>query len=312
MVGGGFEDPPAEYGCSVPCYSPLTAYREPGGRVTLKQYRESAGGWLDRSFQLPCGQCIGCRIRKSREWAMRSVHEAKFHERNSFITLTYNGENLPGDRGLNVKHWQDFAKRVRKNVGKFRFLHCGEYGDRGLRPHYHALLFGLDFHEDRFLWKEERGNKLFRSPTLESIWGKGFCSIGSMSYQSAAYVARYSMKKVNGSRARERYRRISEHGEEYWVRPEYVTMSRRPGLGAEFFKKYRREIFPGDDCVLEGRHFRPPRFYDGLLDEGELEGIKRKRVLEASKHLDDLTPERLRSREVCAEGRLALLRRSLP
>lgn len=92
------------------CYAPLSAWKKPGGGITFKQ-SEATGL---RPIKLPCGQCLGCRLDYSREWAVRCTHEALLHQENSFITLTYDDEHLPWDRGLRKKHWQDFAKRLRK------------------------------------------------------------------------------------------------------------------------------------------------------------------------------------------------------
>ena len=165
----------------VACFTPLNAYRAEGGRISFN----SRAGWSDRPLKLKCGQCRGCRATRAREWALRCVNEASLHPRNSFITLTYSPEHVPWDGSLDVRHWQLFAKRLRKELGPFRFLHCGEYGS-GFRPHYHACVFGLDFAGDRRMYKRDGKSELFVSPQLESIWGKGFCTVGHLTYESAA------------------------------------------------------------------------------------------------------------------------------
>jgi len=267
---------------------------------------------VDLPLELACGQCIGCRIERSRQWAIRCVHEAQMHERNCFVTLTYSEEHLPFNAGLNIRHWQLFAKRLRKRIGRFRYFHCGEYGEENLRPHYHACLFGVDFSVDRSLWKRDHGFDLFVSPTLSETWGKGFCSIGELSYESAAYVARYILKKVTGELADGAYERVdSETGEVFKVRPEYVSMSRRPGLGAVWFDKFRGDVFPADEVVFKGRRFRPPRFYDDKLGEEELLSVKARRRQKVGARLDDLTPDRLAVREVCLERKVAEMKREV-
>ena len=222
------------------------------------------------------------------------------HELNCFITLTYSDEHLPADGGLVVSDWQRFAKRLRKK-NAFRFFHCGEYGDENLRPHYHACMFGIDFSGDRFLFKDGK-HPLYRSPLLEETWGLGHCTVGALSFESAAYVARYCMKKATGDKAT-RYERIDADGVLYSVKPEYATMSRRPGLGASWFEKYFSDVFPSDEVVHEGRRFRPPPFYTDKLQPNELERVKRKRLDAVFDRAGDLTPERLKVRELCAELR---------
>lgn len=237
---------------------------------------------------------------------LRLVHEAQMHEANSFVTLTYDEEHLPRDGSLDVKHWQDFAKRLRHKVGKFRFYHCGEYGDVNERPHYHAILFGQDFEFDRQVLGVKKGRPLYTSRTLEEVWGKGLTSIGEVTAESAAYVAGYTRKKVSQppggddwavSEFVERYGRWDENGEFYTVKPEYATMSRRPGIGAGWLKRYKGDVFPCDSVTMRGREYRVPRYYTDQLDEEELESVKKKRREYALRVQGDNTPERLKVRE---------------
>ncbi len=224
------------------------------------------------------------------------------HERNCFLTLTYDQVNLPDDGGLRVEDWQKFAKRVRKRVGPFRFFHCGEYGDENQRPHYHAAVFGLDFSRDRVPLKSKRGHTLYESPKLNELWGLGFATVGSLTWQSAAYVARYVMKKATGPLAKERY------GDR---RPEYVTMSRRPGIGTRWFEQFASDVYPSDEVIHEGKRYRPPRFYDSKLPPEELEALKVRRRRAAGLRSEDLTPERLRVRERVAAVQVDKLVRGL-
>lgn len=290
----------------MPCFSPLQAYRGRDGVVFSKK-QSLAGGLVE--LELPCGQCVGCRVERSQQWALRCVHEASLHERNSFLTLTYDDDHLPDDGGLDVSHWQKFAKRVRKQLGPFRFFHCGEYGDQTFRPHYHALVFGLDFSFDREVLRRSP-HLLWHSPTLTELWGHGHVSIGAVTYETCAYVARYVVKKLTGNEAAETY------GD---LRPPYVTMSRggrtrdpaenQGGIGYRWFQKYRGDVFPADEVVQNGRKFRPPRYYDEKLGEEELEKIKKKRRREVN--LANSTPERLAAREKVLKARLALQARNL-
>lgn len=284
------------------CFRPLKAYRCREGGVSFDLVK--AGADATRPLDLPCGQCIGCRVERSRQWALRCVHEAQMHKANCFVTLTYDNEHLPKYGSLVKKDWQDFAKRLRKKAGPFRFLHCGEYGDENGRPHYHACLFGIDFSVDRVLMRRSGMNALYVSPLLSKTWGLGHCLIGDLSYESAAYVARYVVKKLTGPRA-EAYDRVDQvTGELVRIQAPYATMSRRPGLAQSWFDKYHSEVFPSDEVVHKGRRFRPPRFYDTKLSDTDLERVKEGRRARARAHAADQVEERLRVREKVAEAKL--------
>lgn len=257
------------------------------------------------ALELPCGQCVGCRLERSRQWAVRCLHEASLHEDNCFVTLTYSEENIPDDGSLDKRHWQLFAKRLRKRLGSFRFFHCGEYGERLARPHYHACLFGLNFPDRKYYKDVGAKARLDTSDLLDDIWGLGFCTVGDVTFESAAYVARYVMKKVTGKEADSHYDGLQ---------PEYVTMSRRPGIASDWFRKWSNEVYPSDEVIVRGHPCRPPRFYDNLLEAGEpsvFDAVKRKRVAEIGDHAEDLTPERLKVREACTKARVGLLRRGI-
>lgn len=279
------------------CTRPLKAYRGEGGKICFSSAGINAG-WSDRPLQFACGQCTDCRIDRSKQWAIRCFHEMSQHEENSFITLTYDDEHLPADHSLDKSHWQKFAKRLRKK-SEFRYFHCGEYGENTNRPHYHAILFGLDF-DDKQLLKETKWGNLYTSSYLEKTWGKGFVTVGGASWQSAAYVARYIMKKVTGKDADDHYKgRL----------PEYVTMSRRPGIGATWFDQYKTDVYPHDEVVVNGKPMRPPKYYDSLISEQELEGYKINRRRKAQNR--DNSEERLKARERITENKLKRLRRTV-
>lgn len=287
----------------MPCFHPLEAWRGrvsgPSGKARIVFKQEDSCGI---KLQLPCGQCIGCRLERSRQWAVRCMHEAQLHADNCFVTLTYNDENLPEDGSLNKRHFQLFCKRLRKRVSPFRFFHCGEYGDQFRRPHYHACLFGLDF-PDKKLFSKRDDIRVYESPTLSEVWGLGFATVGALTFESAAYVARYVLKKVTGPDAQDFY------GD---LQPEYVTMSRRPGIAASWFRKYVNEVYPADEVIARGHSSRPPRFYDNLYEAAEpvkFDSIKRKRVDSIKSHAADLTPQRLAARERVTEAKLQFLKR---
>lgn len=242
------------------CFSPLLAYKGKGSEPGKSKIVFSRPlSWRGEKLDLPCGQCAGCRLERSRQWAIRCVHEASLHEENSFVTLTYDDAHLPPGLSLDVSHFQNFMKRLRRanEPKKIRFYHCGEYGERTGRPHYHALLFNHGF-ADRKFYSQNSGNPLYTSDSLSRLWpyGRGF--IGDVTFESAAYVARYVMKKVTGEMARDWYG---------GRKPEYTTMSRRPGIGKEWFDKFKGDVYPRDAVVFRGRDLRPPRFYDSQLEK---------------------------------------------
>lgn len=240
---------------------------------------------------------------------MRCMHEASCHEQNCFITLTYEDEKLPKDLSLNKRHWQLFMKKLRKNENgkKIRYYHCGEYGEETQRPHYHALIFGHDFEDKRFYKRTQRNEILYTSETLERVWGLGFCPIGSISFESAAYVARYQLKKRTGPGARQHYQ-----GRE----PEYATMSRGGtgglgGIGQTWLNKWAHDVYPHDYVVVNGKKVKPPKFYDSKLPEDWLEEIKQIRKERELEHEWNNTDERLAVREFIQSEKQKNVRRQL-
>ncbi len=300
----------------MPCYSPLKGWSSNkasanGKRAVTFNIREA---YTDRPRTVPCGQCVGCRLERSRQWAIRCHHEASLHEDNCFITLTYDEENLPADRSISVRAFQLFMKRLRKKYPqKIRFYACGEYGDNLGRPHYHACLFNHDF-ADKRLWRRKKNKEpLYRSSDLEEIWPYGYSSVGNVSFESAAYVARYIMKKINGNIAEEHYQFIDKNGEIHQRTPEFTIMSRKPGVGAKWLEKYATDVYPDDFVILKGKRMRPPRYYDQNLEVLEPENYRkiqwtRKRNLR--KHADNNTPERLEVREKIQRKKMELLVRN--
>ncbi len=299
------------------CYSPLKGYenKEDGGIIFKK------GPDAGQDMEVACNQCIGCRISKSKEWAARIVHESQMHQDNCFVTLTYDEENLPYDTGLNKAHYQKFMKRLRKKHTdkKIRYFHCGEYGETTKRPHYHACLFGIDF-EDRKPYSANNDVITDISEELQNIWGKGFCTIGELNYQTAAYTSRYILKKVTGNRAKEHYQRVDPYtGELYDVQPEYITMSlgrqTGQGIGGTFYEKYKSDFWPSDECPIPGRgvYKKVPKYYEKLYakeNPEELAKIKRKRTTYLLANVDEYSPERLETKYKVKKAQLSQLKRN--
>ncbi len=299
----------------MPCYAPLSCYRSatPGKNgkhpITWKR-RESIG----QVIKIACGQCIGCMIEHSRQWAIRCTHEAQMHEENCFLTLTYKEKSLPPHGNLIKEHFQLFMKRLRKHFAprKIRYYHCGEYGAKFQRPHFHACLFGLDFPDKQF-FRELNRQATYTSPTLELLWPQGFALIGSVTFESAAYIARYIMKKINGDLAERHYEKVSEEtGEIITMNPEYTTMSRRPGIGSTWYDKFKSDIYPDNFVVLKGKKMKTPRYYSQryeLTNPEEYLDLRKRNKQFAKKHVSDSTPERLAVREKCKIAQLKILPR---
>ena len=266
-------------------------------------------GYRDKPMTVPCGQCIGCRLERSRQWAIRCVHESKMHDENCFITLTYTDEELHKKMldnrgeiiGLDKKDFQKFMKRLRKKIGAVRYFHAGEYGEKTGRPHYHACLFGYDFPDKKLYKTTEQGNHLFTSKMLDKIWKKGKCWIGEVTFESAAYVARYIMKKIIGKQAEDHYNGL---------RPEYTSMSLKPSIGATWFEKFKRDVYPADEVIMRGRQMLPPKRYDKMLeltDPTQYALIKNRRKASAK----PLSDNELQTREVIKKSSIGFLRRKI-
>lgn len=229
------------------------------------------------------------------------MHEVALHDLSQFVTLTYSDANAPLDGSLVKKDVQDFMKRLRwHHKARVRYFAVGEYGDTTERPHYHAIIFGIDFADKRPHSKNDYGDQLFTSEFLDSIWGKGHAFFGRVTVQSARYVAKYCIKKVNGPMAAGHYGQRS---------PEFAVMSLKPGIGAEWYERNKSDVYPSDFVVLQGKKRSPPRFYDDRLaaaDPVQLEEIKSLRLKKALKHRANQTPSRLKVRQTCAEARANL------
>lgn len=289
----------------MPCFHPLAAFRSKEiNPKTGKNFVFIGSGDKPHPgkeyFNVPCGKCVGCRLERGRQWAMRCYHESKMWEKNCFITLTFNEDNVQKNHSLDKSDFVLFMKRLRKRFGsKIRFFHCGEYGLSSGRPHHHACLFNFDF-PDKILWRVKNGVRLYRSKALEELWPFGFCTVGDVTFESAAYVARYILKKVERKYYDDRVK-------------EYISMSRKPGIGMAFFEKFKDDIYPHDFVVVNGFKHKPARFYDEkylLTDKDDFDILKDKRI-EAAKANPDNIYSRLRPREVVTEAKVANMRREI-
>ena len=292
--------------------------------------------YLDKNFdvhglniKVPCGKCIGCRLDYSRMWATRSANEAimyNYFNDCSFVTLTFNNDMLnrrENPYSLNKSAFRCWIKRLRKAVKlkynkEFRIMACGEYGSKHQRPHYHMIIYGFNF-PDKKVWKYEKfkGREIiyYRSDFLEDIWRPahskesfGFSVIGEVNFESSAYVARYVTKKLFGPLAEKVYKSKE---------PEFLTTSRMPGLGYEYLKKYKKNIFELGYIMLPNGHKAPiPRYYSDKMKEIDNNLYNNWRVANFNKMIDNLfienldnTQQRLLCREELKKYNLGLLYR---
>ena len=331
------------------CVKPLEAYRGKHGVVTFNRHLSVSRV----AFKLPCGRCIGCRLERARQWGLRCMHEAKLWPQNCFITLTYSDEFLPPYGSLSVRDIQLFMKRLRKGKkasasNPIRFFLGGEYGERNLRPHYHAVLFNCGF-ADRRLLSNAGGVNLYTSDELSGYWSGvgeasfgcagvsdggggdnppsraalGHASIGEVNYKTAIYCAKCALKRVNGEMAESHYGVMDQDGCLHMRVPEFALMSRRPGIGHGYYEKYGSEYLEHDNVIVDGREAPGCRFYDGRSDTRAKHdddrllcfcrycSNKRKRKLNAAKARSDNTPERLDVKERIMEANASRKERRL-
>ncbi len=302
------------------CYSPLlgsqTAYNEKGKRpVHVYSYEVDMQKRFDPEknpgvevIRLPCGQCIGCRLDKAKEWAARCYHEAAMHKENSFITLTYNDQNLPEDRSIDKKHLQNFFKKFRKhirlpgimplfdkamriqyykakwhkNYGKskvayaekpIRYYSCGEYGEEKNRPHYHIILFGHTFKDQELIHHDAKSvyqNK-FKVNNNHSLYtSKLLEQLWAKGFVTIGEVNEQSAGYV----ARYCTKKITgEMAKEHYQgrEPEFALMSRMPGIGKTWYDQFKTDVYPKDYFTIKGQKYQPSRYYDTLLERKDPE-----------------------------------------
>lgn len=221
------------------CVRPI--YIKNPDRFRYKKPNETVGEeWL----LVPCGHCVACRIARSREWAIRILHETEFWEDSCFVTLTYRDEDLPPNGSLDSTALTKYFKRLRKDLGdrKIKYYACGEYGDTYGRPHYHAIIFGLNAFTDK--------------KVIESNWPYGWVKVGGVSYNSARYVAGYVQKKLYGKGAKEY--------EDRGILPPFSRISK--GIGERYVDKYWNKLYQQETVTVRGVPMGLPRYYQKKLD----------------------------------------------
>lgn len=279
------------------CFHPITVWQQTHARLDIPakdyyalkkvQFREVKGR---KKIEIPCGKCLGCRLDHANAWATRMTIEAKTWKKNCFVTLTYNNENLPinheGEPTLIKKHIQDFFKRLRyhhkgketwinpkseKKEEPIRYFCCGEYGPKGGRPHYHVAIFNWEPDDLVFYKTNKHGDAIFKSKTLQKIWGHGFVTVEEMNFNTAAYISRYVQKKAGLEPEKREYtgvirwewREDERNGMPYKhfiheqrtkktaKQKEFVLMSRGVGIGLKYWLDNKEKIKRNGGILLK-------------------------------------------------------------
>lgn len=300
-------------GCDFPLKAYLAGARTPAGKSLITFNPVKA---INNSpMEIPCNNCMGCKLERSRQWSIRMMHEARYHSENCFITLTYDDGNIPQSYGLDLRHWQLFMKRLRRSLSqKIRFFACGEYGDLNGRPHYHAIIFNYDPRDKILAGRSPSGELIYSSEALSGLWGLGYANAQAVTHKSCAYVARYVTKKIKNSDTfgADRYHRLSPvDGAFHQVRPEFAVMSRRPGLGSAYAAEFRSDFYPSGFIVVDGVRQAPPKFYVSKLSEKEQKRLKRQARRLSLKNKPHTTTERRLARAAVRDARIVKLQRKL-
>jgi len=219
------------------CHHPFRMWRL-DGKLSLRPPESD-----DReAVELPCGGCLGCRMDRARSWAIRCSLELQNHDKACWTTLTYSDDNIPANRSIRRDHLSGYIKRLRARLSpeKIRFFGCGEYGERGGRPHYHAILFGVD--------KSEKA--------IEKAWEAGFVGVHTLTPAAVRYVAGYCAKK-EGWKDEFKETIDTETGEVYGREAPFLLMSRRPGIGGQAREHWRSWA---RFAVMDGTQYPVPRY----------------------------------------------------
>lgn len=246
------------------CYQPVQLHARQGGGGTMSL----SARWSDRSaVTVACGTCIGCQLAYRRQWGVRGALEAQMHQEASFLTLTYADEHYPEDGCASLRPVQLFMKRLRvcrPSSGDVSYIACSEYGSQSWRAHHHVVLYGEAFLNDRYLWRQnDRGDRIYRSPSLEKLWPYGHSEIGSVTVSSVGYTVGYCTKKIEGRQDPDQYMRAHPvTGEFVRLTPEALTMSRNPAIGLRWLRRFLGDVYPSDFLTIQGQKYGVPRFFD--------------------------------------------------
>lgn len=198
------------------------------------------------------------------------------HKVSCMLNLTYDDDHLPEYGQLWKDDLQRFFKRLRKAGFKFKYVASGEYGERSRRPHFHIAMFGVDFGNDRVVFgRSANGDRTFISDAVSRCWTAGHHLIGTLNFESAAYIARYILKKAKGTHVAPPLA-VLDDGEIIRPNPEFLLMSKgrrvagqSQGIGASWFREFFfTDVFPNASVITaQGSRAPVPRFYKSMLKE---------------------------------------------
>lgn len=294
------------------CNKPFKAYRAIEGGLTLDPAKSIDG--FKREY--PCKSCWACKKQYQTQWATRLDHESHEHEESMFVTCTYNEENLPPDGSLNRDHPSKFIRALRQKIApkKVRFWSASEYGEPNIeqklsghkfgRPHFHQLIFGWK-PDDLEPFKDNEGIITYTSEFLETVWGKGFVTVGDVTPLSCNYVAAYTAKKQYGNQKPDHYTTTNPMtGDIIHMEPEFSTGSNRPGIGFKFFERWLTDFFPSDFFIRKGQKVAVPKYYLDKLEfiNPEMRAeVKQRRCDSRNARRADNIPARLITKEKILE-----------
>lgn len=290
----------------ISCYHPLKAldlgdHPETGKKILkfLKpsDFQFGVHDGDQRVIDIPCGQCIGCRMDYAREWANRLLLELQDHDQKNcfFVTLTYDDQCIK-DKCLRAysdpttgvvegyslslckRDLQLFMKRLRKAVepARIRFYAVGEYGGQTFRPHYHLILFNLPLPvgDLSFYKKSPLGYDYSNSALISKCWPYGWNVVAPVTWESCCYTARYMLKKQKGKNA--------SVYDDFSLEAPFSVCSRKPGIAYSYIERCGdfskvRSIVVGTD--RGSKQFPPPRYLERIFaDSHPEEGKKRQRI----------------------------------
>lgn len=255
------------------CTREITAFQNPTGGRPIFGWEGEKNGYPQ--IKLPCGNCPECQKEYYMAWATRGSRELMQWETSLFITLTYDDENYPADKSLKKKHVQDFIKRVKKRFqsspeNPIRQIYCGEYGEKTLRPHYHCVLFNMDFIDKKRHYKTDQGHQVYISEELSRLWGKGNAEFGYATPGTIAYVFKYILKKKT-RKEKSKPLVIEIDGTHHTVEHEFIESSRNPGIGA--ISRKSKSINKGF-LVVNGVKQKLPKYLLNYLKENNPEAYE--------------------------------------
>jgi hypothetical protein len=238
----------------------------------------NAGGEV---VDVPCGHCINCKKERSKQWAFRLMCEYKEWNCSVFVTLTFDTPFLtlvpdaepPYYATISPRDITLFIKRLRKNLGgrKIKYYACGEYGSTTYRPHYHLIIFGVDFSD---------------TPVIEKSWSQGFVKVEDVNIATVSYVSGYVQKKLYGS---DSYPDL--------IYPPFSRMSKN--LGAKYFIDNASKIWE-KGITFQGFNINVPRYFYKLIESGKIKNYS---------DFDVLLKKSISRSDVEAKNELALSRR---